>query len=66
MIWLPRFTDNSTYFAQSLEIRGIESRLYVTMKVEIKVIKTLVFGRLSLFKTIYFIDYNHLKAVKKS
>ena len=29
MIWLPRTTDNSTYFAQSLEIRGIESRLYV-------------------------------------
>ena len=28
MIWLPRTTDNSTYFAQSLEIRGIESRLY--------------------------------------
>ena len=29
MIWLPRITDNSTHFAQSLEIRGIESRLYV-------------------------------------
>ena len=29
MIWLPRTTDNSTYFAQSLEIRSIESRLYV-------------------------------------
>ena len=29
MIWLPRATDNSTYFAQSLEIRGIESRLYI-------------------------------------
>ena len=28
MIWLRRTTDNSTYFAQSLEIRGIESRLY--------------------------------------
>ena len=28
MIWLPRTTDNWTYFAQSLEIRGIESRLY--------------------------------------
>ena len=28
MIWLPGTTDNSTYFAQSLEIRGIESRLY--------------------------------------
>ena len=28
MIWLPRTTDNSTYFAQSLEIQGIESRLY--------------------------------------
>ena len=27
MIWLPRTTDNSTYFAQFLEIRGIESRL---------------------------------------
>ena len=27
IIWLPRTTDNSTYFAQSLEIRGIESRL---------------------------------------
>ena len=30
MIWLPRTTDNSTYFAQSLEIRGIESRLYMS------------------------------------
>ena len=29
MIWLPRTTDNSTYFALSLEIRGIESRLYL-------------------------------------
>ena len=29
MIWLPRTTDNSTYFAKSLEIRGIESRLYL-------------------------------------
>ena len=29
MIWLPRTTDNSTHFAQSLEIRGIESRLYM-------------------------------------
>ena len=29
MIWLPRTTDISTYFAQSLEIRGIESRLYI-------------------------------------
>ena len=29
MIWLPRTTDNSTYFAQSLEIRGIGSRLYL-------------------------------------
>ena len=28
MIWLPRTTDNSTHFAQSLEIRGIKSRLY--------------------------------------
>ena len=28
MIWLPQTTDNSTYFAQSLKIRGIESRLY--------------------------------------
>ena len=28
MIWLPQTTDISTYFAQSLEIRGIESRLY--------------------------------------
>ena len=28
MIWLPQTTGNSTYFAQSLEIRGIESRLY--------------------------------------
>ena len=27
MIWLPRTTDNSTHFAQSLEIRGIDSRL---------------------------------------
>ena len=30
MIWLPRTTDNSTYFAQSFEIRGIESRLYIS------------------------------------
>ena len=30
MIWLPRTTDNSTRFAQSLEIRGIESRLYLS------------------------------------
>ena len=29
MIWLPRTTDNSSYFAQYLEIRGIESRLYL-------------------------------------
>ena len=29
LIWLPRTTDNSTFFAQSLEIRGIESRLYL-------------------------------------
>ena len=32
IIWLPRTTDNSTYFAQSLEIRGIESRLYIIMQ----------------------------------
>ena len=31
MIWLPRTTDNSTYFAQSLGIRGIESRLYFVL-----------------------------------
>ena len=31
MIWLPRTTDNSTQFAQSLEIRGIESRLYIDL-----------------------------------
>ena len=40
MIWLPRTTDNSTYFAQSLEIRGIESRLYfkgVIMGLRVKV-----------------------------
>ena len=30
IIWLPQTTDNSTYFAQSLEVRGIESRLYMT------------------------------------
>ena len=30
MIWLPQTTDNSTYFAQSLGIRGIESRLYLS------------------------------------
>ena len=29
IILLPRTTDNSTYFAKSLEIRGIESRLYI-------------------------------------
>ena len=28
MLWLPRATDNSTHIAQSLEIRGIEIRLY--------------------------------------
>ena len=28
MIWLPRTTDNATYFVQSLGIRGNESRLY--------------------------------------
>ena len=32
MIWLPRTTDNSTYFAQSLEIRGIKSRLYLIIQ----------------------------------
>ena len=31
MIWLPRTTDNSTHFAQSLEIRGNESRLYINL-----------------------------------
>ena len=34
MIWLPRTTDNSTYFAQSLEIRGIESRLFLSLNME--------------------------------
>ena len=29
MIWLPRTTDNSTNFVQSLGIRGNESRLYI-------------------------------------
>ena len=33
MIWLPRTTDNSTRFAQSLEIRVIESRLYLKLLV---------------------------------
>ena len=33
-------TDNSTYFAQSLEIRGIESRLYT----KIVSIKLLIFS----------------------
>ena len=28
-VWLPRTTDYPTYFVQSLEIRGIESRLYL-------------------------------------
>ena len=28
MIWLPRTTDNSTYFVQSLGMQGNESRLY--------------------------------------
>ena len=32
MKWLPRTTDNSTHFAQSLEIRGIESRPYKCTK----------------------------------
>ena len=35
MIWLPRTTDNSTYFPQSLEIRGIESRLYIYVYMKI-------------------------------
>ena len=35
MIWLPRTTDNSTHFAQSLEIRGIESRLYIIHFLEV-------------------------------
>ena len=34
MIWLPRTTDNSTHFDQSLEIRGIESRLYYGINTE--------------------------------
>ena len=34
MIWLPRTTDNSTFFAQSLEIRGIESRLYIVLSLK--------------------------------
>ena len=33
MIWLPRTTDISTHFAQSLEIRGIESGLLYISKV---------------------------------
>ena len=36
MIWLPRTTDNSTYFAQSLEIRGIESRLYLVKNLRLQ------------------------------
>ena len=32
MIWLPPTTDNSTYFAQSLGILGIESRLYYNIE----------------------------------
>ena len=36
MIWLPRTTDNSTYFAQSLEIRGIEGRLYFSFYEQLK------------------------------
>ena len=34
MIWLPRTTDNLTHFAQSLEIRGIESRLYLSKRLQ--------------------------------
>ena len=36
MIWLPQTTGNSTYFDQSLEIRGIESRLYLTLMIFLK------------------------------
>ena len=36
MIWLPRTTDNSMYFGQSLEIRGIESRLYLERLIAIQ------------------------------
>ena len=36
MIWLPQTTDNPAYFAQSLEIRGIESRLYLESADKIK------------------------------
>ena len=37
MIWLPQTTDNSTHFAQSLEIRGIESRLYMVADPDISI-----------------------------
>ena len=37
MIWLPRTTDNSTQLAQSLEIRGIESRLYIAQKIMVSI-----------------------------
>ena len=40
MIWLPRTTDNSTYFAQFLEIRGIESRLYIQICSELDLART--------------------------
>ena len=33
MIWLLQTTDNSTYFVQSLGIRGNESRLYLTIHI---------------------------------
>ena len=33
MIWFPRTTDNSTYFVQSLGIRGNGSRLYIIQMV---------------------------------
>ena len=40
-IWLPRTTENSTYFAQSLEIRGIESRLYLNVIIPLGAMKAL-------------------------
>ena len=51
MIWLPRTADNSTYFAQSLEIRGIESRLYSSMLQEYSAILFAFIKLLFVFQT---------------
>ena len=49
MIWLPQTTDNSKHFAQSLEIRGIESRLYLLFCGEYQYISSSAVKRISIF-----------------